>query len=119
MPNARKRWSWCAGRGSDHGLEARTLAADKGYAAGAFLVALEDEAGVVPLIPLPDVPIKGTSKEARARRQARTRSKSKRFAVAQRIRKRVEEINGWTKVIGGIRRSRHFGRWKIYQQALV
>ena len=102
-----------------HGLEARTLAADKGYAAGAFLVALKDEEGVVPLIPLPDVPIKGTRKEARARRQARRRSKSKRFAVAQRVRKRVEEINGWTKVIGGMRRSRHLGRWKIYQQALV
>lgn len=102
-----------------HGLEPRTLAADKGYAAGAFLVALEEEEGVVPLIPMPDQPIKGTSKEARARRQARKRMSSKRFEVAQRIRKRVEEINGWTKVIGGMRRSRHVGRWKIYQQALV
>jgi transposase len=102
-----------------HELEPRTLAADKGYAAGAFLVALEDDEGVIPLIPLPDVPIKGTSREARARRQARRRSKTKRFAVAQRVRKRIEEINGWTKVIGGMRRSRHLGRWKIYQQALV
>lgn len=102
-----------------HGLEPRTLAADKGYAAGAFLVALEDEEGIVPLIPMPEVPIKGTSEGARARRQARKRRKSKRFEVAQRIRKRVEEIIGWTKVIGGMRRSRHLGRWKIYQQALV
>lgn len=101
-----------------HGLEPHTLAADKGYAAGGFLVALEDE-GVVPLIPMPDQPIKGTSKEARARRQARRRRTSRRFEVAQRIRKRVEEIMGWTKVIGGLRRSRHVGRWKIQQQALV
>jgi transposase len=102
-----------------HGLEPRTLAADKGYAAGAFLVAIEEEEGMVPLIPMPALPIKGTSKEARARRQARRRRKSKRFEVAQRIRKRIEEINGWTKVIGGMRRSRHLGRWKIYQQALA
>ena len=102
-----------------HGLEPRTLAADKGYAAGAFLVELNDEEGIVPLIPMPEVPIKGTSEEARARRQAWRRRKSKRFEVAQRIRKRVEEINGWTKVIRGMRQSRHLGRWKIYQQALV
>lgn len=102
-----------------YGLEPHTLGADKGYAAGAFLVALEEEQGVVPLIPMPEVPIKGTSKEARARRQARRRKKSKRFAVAQRVRKRVEEIIGWTKVIGGLRRSRHVGRWKITQQALI
>jgi transposase len=102
-----------------HGLDPHTLGADKGYAAGGFLVGLENEEGVVPLIPMPEVPIKGTSVEARARRRARRRMKSKRFAVAQRIRKRVEEIIGWTKVIGGLRRSRHRGRWKIYQQALV
>jgi len=41
------------------------------------------------------------------------------YQISQRIRKRVEEIFGWTKVIGGMRRCRHVGRWKIQQQALV
>jgi hypothetical protein len=27
-----------------------------------------------------------------------------------------EEFFGWAKVIGGLRRSRHVGRWKIRQQ---
>ena len=102
-----------------HELEPRTLGADKGYAAGTFLLALEDDQGLVPLIPMPAIPIKGSSKEARARRRARRRQKTKRFKVAQKVRKRVEEIFGWDKVVGGMRRSRHVGRWKILQQVLL
>ncbi len=102
-----------------HELEPRTLGADKGYAAGAFLVVLEDDQGLVPLIPMPAIPIKGSSKEAQARRRARRRQKTKRFKVAQKVRKRVEEIFGWDKVVGGMRRSRHVGRWKIQQQVLL
>jgi transposase len=102
-----------------HGLPMKTLAGDKGYAAGAFLHELEAGEGVVPLIPLPKVPIRGQSPEAEARRRAKRRQGTKRYQVAQRIRKRVEEIPGWTKTIGGHRRSRHVGRWKIYQQTLV
>jgi transposase len=102
-----------------HKLGMKTLGADKGYAAGAFLYELETEDEVVPLVAMPDVPIKGEGPEADARRRAKRRQRTKRYLVAQRIRKRVEEINGWTKVIGGMRRSRHVGRWKIYQVALV
>lgn len=39
--------------------------------------------------------------------------------MAQRIRKRLEEVDGWTKEIGGMRRSRRVGRWKIDQMVLV
>lgn len=102
-----------------HKLRMKTLAADKGYAAGAFLHELEAGEGVVPLVAMPDVAVKGVGPEADARRRARRRQRTKRYRVAQRIRKRVEEINGWTKEIGGLRRSRHVGRWKIYQVALV
>ncbi len=102
-----------------HGLKMKTLAADKGYAAGPFLHELEAKAGVVPLVAMPDVPIKSKGVEADARRRAKRRQKTKRYAVAQRVRKRVEEINGWTKEIGGMRRSRHVGRWKIDQMVLV
>jgi len=47
------------------------------------------------------------------------RQKTKGYQISQRIRKRIEEIFGWDKVIGGLRRSRHVGRWKLQQQALV
>ncbi len=102
-----------------HELEPLTLGADKGYAAGSFLVALEEEQGIVPLIPMPAIPVKGSSKGARARRRARRRRTSKQFKLAQKVRKRVEEIIGWDKVVGGMRRSRHVGRWKITQQVLL
>lgn len=102
-----------------HGLKMRTLAADKGYAAGAFLHELEAGEGVVPLVAMPDVAIRSEGPEAEARRRAKRRRRTKRYAVAQRIRKRVEEIIGWTKEIGGLRRSRHVGRWKLHQVALV
>lgn len=102
-----------------HKVGLKTLAADKGYGAGAFLHELETSEGVVPLIPLPTNKICGDGPEARARRKARRRQSTKRYTVAQRIRKRVEETFGWTKEIGGFRRSRHVGRWKIHQQALV
>ncbi len=102
-----------------HELEPLTLGADKGYAAGGFLVALEEEQGIVPLIPMPAIPVKGSSKGARARRRARRRRTSKQFKLAQKVRKRVEEIIGWDKVVGGMRRSRHVGRWKITQQVLL
>ncbi len=71
------------------------------------------------LIPMPAIRIKGSGKEARARRRARRRQKTERFKVAQKVRKRVEEIIGWDKVVGGMRRSRHVGRWKIHQQVLL
>jgi transposase len=102
-----------------HGLRLKTLAADKGYAAGAFLHELEEEERVVPLIPVPQGPIRGKGPEANARRRARRRQGTKRYGVAQRIRKRVEEVIGWKKTIGGLRRSRHVDRWKIEQQALI
>ena len=102
-----------------HGLKMKTLGADKGYAAGPFLHELEAKAGVVPLVAMPNVPIKNRGVEGDARRRAKRRQKTKRYAVAQRIRKRVEEINAWTKEIGGMRRSRHVGRWKIDQMVLV
>jgi transposase len=102
-----------------HELTPRTLAADKGYDAGPFLHALEAEDGVVPLVPTRSGPIRSDTAAAEARRRARRRKRTKRYQNAQRTRKRVEEIYGWGKTIGGLRRSRHVGRWKIEQQGLV
>lgn len=102
-----------------HELTPRTLAADKGYDAGPFLHALEAEDGVVPLVPTRRGPIRSDTAASEARRRARRRKRTKRYQNAQRTRKRVEEIYGWSKTIGGLRRSRHVGRWKIEQQGLV
>ena len=40
-------------------------------------------------------------------------------AVSQRVRKRVEEIFGWWKTIGGLARAWFIGRWKLQQQAEI
>ena len=39
--------------------------------------------------------------------------------MSQRIRKRVEEIFGWCKTVGGLARCRFVGRWKLKQQGEV
>jgi transposase len=97
----------------------RTLGMDAGYDAGAFLHTLEHDAGVVPHLPTRRGKIKGKDEAAEARRRARRRKRNKGYQLSQRIRKRVEEIFGWAKTIGGARRARHVGRWKIGQDALV
>ncbi len=97
-----------------------TLGADAGYDAGPFLHTLEHKEQVVPHVPTRKGEIVETDPPAEARRRARERQQScERYRVSQRIRKRVEEIFGWAKTIGGLRRARHVGRWKIGQQALV
>ena len=102
-----------------HGVAVKTLAADKGYDAGPFLHELEAKEGVVPLVPIRKGAIRSRGPEAEARRRARRRQRTKRYQLAQRVRKRVEESIGWSKTIGGLRRTRHVGRWKIAQQALI
>jgi len=95
-----------------------TLGADGGFYAGEFLAALE-RARVKAHVPVPGGPIDPKGKEAAARLRTRKRMKSAAYAVSQRIRKRIEEIFGWAKQIGGLRRSRHVGRWKLTQTALI
>jgi transposase len=101
-----------------HGLQPRTLGADAGYKDGAYLDALE-QFGIVPHVPIGDGPICGVDPGAEARRRARWRKQTKPYQVSQRIRKRVEEIFGWCKTIGGLARSNFVGRWKLKQQSEV
>lgn len=95
-----------------------SLAADKGYAAGPFLADMERRR-ITPLVPMPNVPIRGDDPPAAARRRAKQRMKTALYRVGQRVRKRVEEIIGWSKTIGGLRRTRFVGRWKIALQAMT
>lgn len=101
------------------GVKVSTLGADAGYDAGPFLHVLEHGEQIVPHVPTRKGEITGTDAAADARRMARQRQESEEYRISQRIRKRVEEIFGWAKTIGGLRRARHVGQWKIGQQALV
>ncbi len=101
-----------------HGLWPRTLGADAGYKDGAYLDALE-QFGIDPHVPVGDGPIQGDPAASHARRRARSRGSTAAYAISQRIRKRVEEIIGWCKAVGGLARCRFVGRWKIKQQGEV
>jgi len=101
-----------------HPLRPRTLAADGGYAAGPFLAAVARQ-GITAAVPIPPGPIRGDDAAATARRAARQRMQTPAYRVAQRVRKRVEEVFGWCKSIGRLARTRFVGRWRIGLQALT
>lgn len=84
-----------------HGLWPQTLGADAGYKDGKFLDAVE-QTGLVPHVPVGEGPIVGDDPAAQAQRRAKQRAKTKGYVVSQRIRKRIEEIFGWCKMIGGL-----------------
>jgi transposase len=102
-----------------HGLpQQRTVGGDGGYHGGELLTALEAEQ-VTAHVPVPEGAIDPKGKGAEARMRARERMGSEAYRLSQRCRKRIEEIFGWKKEIGGMRRSRHTGQWKLTQVALV
>jgi transposase len=78
----------------------RTVGADKGYCAGAFIHPLQS-LGVKPHVAWNEyAPIKGYE-------QSITRQRG--YNCSQRMRKRIEEIFGWFKTIGGLRKTRFKG----------
>jgi transposase len=102
-----------------HGLpQKRTVGGDGGYHGGELLTALE-AANVTAHVPIPAGEIDPKGKGAEARLAARERMGTVEYSLSQVFRKRIEEIFGWKKEIGGMRRSRHVGRWKLTQKALV
>lgn len=82
------------------GLRPRTVGGDKGYDAESFVAAVR-EAGVTPHI------AQNTSKR-RSNIDGRT-TRHAGYGVSQRLRKRIEEIFGWAKTTGGLRRTRYRG----------
>lgn len=81
------------------GERLKTVAADKAYDVREFVEDVRGE-GVTPHI---------AAKEARGAIDRRT-TRHATYAISQRCRKRVEEIFGWMKTIGGLRRTRYKGR---------
>lgn len=101
-----------------HRLKPKTLGADKGFDDGTFLLELEEKR-VRPHVPIREGKIVSKDKPAMARRRSRRRMRTKGYAISQRIRKRIEEIIGWIKTVGGLARARFVGRWKIAQAMLI
>jgi transposase len=88
------------GRLQDRGFRPRTLGADKGYDVAPFVHTVQF-AGVTPHV------AQNTS-HRRSRIDGRT-TRHIGYRLSQTIRKRIEEIFGWGKTIGGLRRTRFRG----------
>jgi transposase len=79
-----------------------TVGADKGYDTGGFVQDCR-ELGVTPHVAQ-------TSDHRRRSAIDRRTVRHPSYLVSQRIRKRIEEIFGWMKTVGGFRRTRYRGR---------
>lgn len=101
-----------------HRTTPKVVAADKGYAAGAFLCELESR-GIIGHVAMPKTKIKGESESHQARRRAKQRTQSKAYRASQRMRKFIEPVIGWCKHIGGLSRTRFIGHERIQNDALM
>jgi transposase len=100
------------------GLKGRlTVGADKEYNGGPSLKGLE-RAHVTPHVPTL-APVYMEKPGAEARMRAYRRAKTKGYAVSQRVRKRIEEIFGWWKTVGQMRKTFLRRRWRVNLQALL
>jgi transposase len=84
------------------GVRPRTLAGDKGYDTRGFVAILRSRE-ITPHVAANIKRKGGSAIDGRTTRHAG-------YQVSQRIRKRVEEIFGWMKTIGGFRKTRYKGR---------
>lgn len=101
-----------------HKIMPKKLAADANYASGEFLCEVESR-GVTPHSALPRKKIKGDSAAHRARQRMRRRMRTRDYYKSQKLRKFVEPVIGWCKLIGGLGRTRFIGHERIQNDALV
>lgn len=102
-----------------HGVKPKTLGADKGYEAGEFLRTLEEDFQITPHVPLSSDRVTTPGPAGDARRRMLQRMKTAAYRLSQKLRKKAEQIIGWMKQPGGLRKVRHVGRWKIQQVAYL
>jgi transposase len=102
-----------------HGVKPQTLGADKGYEAGEFLRTAEVELGITPHVPLSAERVTSPGPAGDARRRMLKRLKTAAYRLSRKLRKKVEQLFGWMKQPGGLRKVRHVGRWKIQQVAYL
>lgn len=101
-----------------HGLCPQTLGVDTGYDDGGFLVELET-GGIEPHVPIRRGAIVATDEKGEARRRARRYARTKGYRISQRVRKRVEQVFGWCKTVGGLSRTRFIGHPRIEMDARI
>ena len=102
-----------------HGIKPKTLGADRGYQAGSFLHTIEEQLRIQPHVPLSAERVTAPGPDGDARRRVLRRMKTLGYRISQKARKKVEQIFGWLKQPGGLRKVRHVGRWKIQQVAYL
>jgi transposase len=101
------------------GVKPKTVSADRGYEAGEFLRTLEEDLSITPHVPISAERVASRGPAADARRRMLRRMKTRGYALSQRARKKIEQMFGWMKQAGGLRKVRHVGRWKIQQVAYL
>ena len=108
-------------------IRPKTLGADKGYDQGPFLNELEKRK-ITPHVAVKDGPIGGAAgtryhkqnaQSIEARTRMRRRARSRGYGISQRCRKKIEELFGWAKTIGGLARTRLIGHRKTGQPAHI
>ena len=102
-----------------HGLQPQTLGADAGYEAGKFLQTVEEDLKIEPHVPITSERVTTRGPEGDARRRMLERKRTEAYRLSQKTRKKVEQIMGWLKQPGGLRKVRPVGRWKIQQVAYL
>jgi transposase len=89
------------GRQQDKGLRPKTVGADKGYDSAAFVNVVQ-AAGITPHVAQNITGHRGSNIDRRTTRHEG-------YKLSQRARKKVEEIFGWMKTVGGLRKTRYRG----------
>jgi transposase len=102
-----------------HGVKPKTVSADRGFEAGEFLRTLEEDLHITPHVPITAECVTSQGAAGDARRRMLRRMRTKGYALSQRARKKIEQMFGWMKQAGGLRKVRHVGRWKIQQVAYL
>jgi hypothetical protein len=93
------------------GLHPTTVGADKAYDVTAFIEAMREQ-GIAPHVAQNISRARGSKIDARTTRHPG-------YAVSQRKRKLVEEIFGWGKTIGGLRKTRYKGKARTGMWAYI
>ena len=102
-----------------HGVKPKTVSADRAFEAGEFLRRIEEDLHITPHVPITAERVTSRGAAGAARRRMLRRMKTKGYALSQRARKKIEQMFGWMKQAGGLRKVRHVGRWKIQQVAYL
>jgi hypothetical protein len=100
-------------------VKPETASGDRGFEAGVFLRALEEDLDITPHVPISAERVTSPAPAAEAHPRMLRRMETKGYALSQRARKKIERMFGWMKQAVGLREVRHVGRWKTQQVAYL